>query len=65
MDVVFLRNVMVYWDEETKRQILRRVRAQMKPDGYLFLGGAETTVHLDRSFVQMQGRGFSYYQPRS
>jgi chemotaxis protein methyltransferase CheR len=62
MDVVFLRNVMVYWAEETKRQILRRVRTQMKPGGYLFLGGAETTVHLDRSFVQVQGKGFSFYR---
>jgi chemotaxis protein methyltransferase CheR len=64
MDVVFLRNVMVYWDEATKRQILRRVRAQMKPDGYLFLGGAETTANLDRSFQQVQSNGFSFYQPR-
>jgi chemotaxis protein methyltransferase CheR len=65
MDVVFLRNVMVYWDEQTRRQILRRVRAQMQPDGYLFLGGAETTVHLDRSFDLVQRQGFSFYQPRS
>ncbi len=63
MDIIFLRNVMVYFDEGTKRQTLRRIRAQMKPDGYLFLGGAETTVHLDRSFSLVPRNGFSFYQP--
>ena len=53
MDVVFLRNVMIYFDVETKKAILGRVARLLRPDGYLLLGGAETTLHLDASFRRL------------
>ncbi|TAG92281.1 MAG: hypothetical protein EAZ09_16490 [Oscillatoriales cyanobacterium] len=42
-----LRNVFIYFDIQTKKSILARVRQVLRPNGYLFLGGGETTVNLD------------------
>ncbi|MGA2246751.1 MAG: protein-glutamate O-methyltransferase CheR [Verrucomicrobiota bacterium] len=49
-DLVFLRNVMIYFDVDTKKSILRKVRNCLLPHGYLFLGAAETTTNLDPGF---------------
>ncbi len=64
MDVILLRNVMVYFETATKRWILDRVRRQMWPDGYLFLGGAETTLHLDNAFARVTLGNVSFFQLR-
>jgi len=52
MDVVFLRNVLIYFDVATKRQILGRLAAQMRPGAYLFLGAVETTLNLSDRFKE-------------
>lgn len=54
LDIIFMRNVLIYFDANTKRDILSRVRRVLKPDGYLFLGGAETTMCLDDAFERTQ-----------
>jgi chemotaxis protein methyltransferase CheR len=64
MDLIFLRNVLIYFDTDTKKAILAKVRQLLKPDGYLFLGGSETTMNLDDSFDRVQFGKSVYHQPQ-
>ena len=52
-DIAVLRNVLIYFDVETKKVILGKIRRLLRPDGYLFLGGAETTMNLDDAFERV------------
>jgi chemotaxis protein methyltransferase CheR len=54
MDVIFLRNVLLYFDAETRRHVLRNVAKCLRPDGVLVLGGGETTLTLDDSYEPVQ-----------
>ncbi len=57
-DVVFLRNVLIYFDLETRHRVLAEVRAVLADDGYLFLGGTETVLGVSDAFVTWpQARG--------
>ena len=50
MDIIMMRNVLIYFSVEIRKTILSKVRRLLKPDGYLMLGGAESTVYLDDTF---------------
>ena len=61
-DLVFLRNVMIYFDQDVKKTILGRVGRVLGKDGYLLLGGAETTLNLDDSFYRVEALRAGFYQ---
>jgi len=49
-DVVFCRNVLIYFDQDSKIAVLNRIARQMPGDGYLVLGAAETVIGLTDAF---------------
>ena len=48
LQVVFLRNVLIYFEKDTKNDLLQRIYDKMEPGGYLFVG---TTESVDRKVV--------------
>jgi chemotaxis protein methyltransferase CheR len=64
MDIIFLRNVLIYFDTQTKKAILNKMRLLLKPQGFLFLGGAETTLYLDSDFDQVYFDKAACYRPK-
>jgi chemotaxis protein methyltransferase CheR len=52
-DLVFCRNVLIYFDQDTKSGVLNRIARQMPSDGFLILGAAETVVGLTEAFKPM------------
>ncbi len=65
MDVIFMRNVLIYFDVETRKAILEQVRDLLRPDGYLFLGAAETTTHIIREFEPVHFDKVVCYRPKA
>ena len=49
-DIIFCRNVLIYFDQDTKINIFNRLAKAMEPDGFLVLGAAETVVGLTDAF---------------
>lgn len=63
MDVIFLRNVLIYFSVPTKKAILEKIRKVMAPDAVLFLGAAETTLGIDDSFRPVRIDNTTFYRP--
>jgi chemotaxis protein methyltransferase CheR len=64
-DIVFIRNVLIYFDVQTKRTVLQRVAGTLRPDGWLFLGSAETTIGIDDRFERVVAGRTSAYKLRT
>jgi len=54
-DIVFCRNVLIYFDQATKTRVLEAMALQMPPDGMLYLGGAETVLGITARFAPLPG----------
>ena len=55
-DVIFCRNVLIYFDAESKKKVLARLSQQTAPDGYLVMGAAETVVGLSSEYAPVENR---------
>lgn len=54
-DVIYCRNVLIYFDIETKKRVLEQMATLLADDGYLFLGAAETVLGITDVFKPMAG----------
>lgn len=54
-DIIFCRNVLIYFDQETKGKVLEEMKKHVAKHGFLFLGGAETVVGVTEHFKAMPG----------
>jgi chemotaxis protein methyltransferase CheR len=64
-DLIFLRNVLIYFDVATKRTVLQNAAKLLRPDGWLFLGAAETTIGIDDNYERVAAGRTSAYRVRS
>jgi chemotaxis protein methyltransferase CheR len=49
-DIIFCRNVLIYFDQDTKTNVFGRLAKVIEPDGFLIMGAAETVVGLTEAF---------------
>ena len=64
-DVIFCRNVLIYFDPPTKSRVLGALAGQLAPDGVLYLGGAETVLGLTDRLVPVPSERGAYELPRA
>ena len=62
-NLIFIRNVMIYFDVETKKAILKKLRYCLRPQGSLFLGSSETTMNLDPYWAPVTQGATVVYRP--
>jgi len=64
-DVIFCRNVLIYFDEQTKGEVLKNMSQHIHKDGFLFLGGAETVLGITEAFKPIVDKRGLYTTPDS
>ena len=64
-DIIFCRNVLIYFDVATKKHVLERMAQQVEGPGYLLLGAAETVLGITDQFKPMAGSRGLYVQDPS
>ncbi len=64
-DIVFCRNVLIYFDPPTKKDVMERINGQINDDGFFFLGGAETVLGITDVFKGIKDRRGLYAKVNS
>ena len=64
-DIIFCRNVLIYFDRETKAKVLQGMSGLLPEDGFVFLGGAETVLGITDVFKPMENTRGIYVKPTS
>ena len=64
-DIIFCRNVLIYFDEKTKGQVLARMSTKLEKDGFLLMGGAETVLGITDKLKLMPEKRGLYIHPDS
>jgi chemotaxis protein methyltransferase CheR len=65
LDIIFMRNVLIYFDEDTKREIFRKIRKVLAPDGYFIVGGSEGVTNIDPNFDRVMAEGATFYRKKA
>lgn len=65
VDLVLLRNVMIYFDQGSKQEIIRRIRRTVIDDGAVILGASETVLGLSEEFQIIHSGKASLYRPKA
>ena len=61
-DFIFCRNVLIYFDEKTVKQIVGNFYDSLKPDGYLFLGSSESVTRASSAYRIERKGGTIFYK---
>ena len=64
LDVIFCRNVLIYFDSQTQKQVIETFHQCLAPKGYLFLGHAESLQGINESFIFIHKNKGTAYQMR-
>ena len=62
-DIIFCRNVAIYFDPKTKQSLFHRLTHQLTPNGYLFVGSSESLTDLGPQFIPQYHCRSVFYQP--
>ncbi|MFQ5542922.1 MAG: CheR family methyltransferase [Nitrospiria bacterium] len=61
-NIIFCRNILIYFDVKTKKGVVERMSKILAPNGILFLGGSETLLGISGSLTRISAKKGSYYQ---
>ncbi|NRD79358.1 protein-glutamate O-methyltransferase CheR [Bacillus sp. BRMEA1] len=64
-DVIFCRNVLIYFDQETTKRVIKSLHQNLSPDGFLFLGHAESITDMALGFQKVDSDKTFYYRKES